>query len=214
MNGDTAKRIIEYARARGVIDPVLSYRKAHGWEMRGQGRDAKDMPLVWLIVKELGIAGSTGNTDQHSITHPDRAKFPAMPWERAVSPMTPDTDYPIQPEETARVYSPSQLKQEKLLEELAGALEVLPDVIENLTEYSVAQLEPYASRIVLATILLQTIESKLYADNDTEDDDDDDTELDGDHGLWDQEDTAEPTEAAKDAAVMALAAKMETTIGD
>ena len=215
VSGDTARNIIEYAKARGVVEPLLSYRKAWGWELRGQGRDAKDRPLVWLVVKELGIAGSTGNVDQHSVTHPDRAKFPPKPWQRAVPPMTPDTDHPIQPEETKRVYSPSQLKQQKLLEELTGALEILPDIIESLTEYTVESLEPYAHRIVLATVLLQTIEARLYpADEDDEDDeeDEDNTELDGDAGLWDQGDTAEPSEAAKDAAVMALAASAEGSV--
>lgn len=210
-------RIEAYAYARGVSNPVCRYRAIGTggfWELRGEGDDRKGYPLVWRVADELKIKGGAGSADQTQIMHPSRAVFPVGRWERELSTMLGDQDYPIQPEEAKkaeRTYTPSMLKQQKMLEELAGALEILPDIIENLTEYSVDQLEPYASRLILATVVLQQIESKVYVDYDDaaeDDEDDDDTEL------WSQDDTAEPSEAAKDAAVMALAEKMEATIGD
>jgi hypothetical protein len=210
----TVNRIEAYASARGVTNPACIWRETapgYGyWELRGEGDDRKGWPLVWRVATELGIKGGAGNADQTQISHPDRAVFPPGRWERELTTMLGDQDYPIQPEETAkaavaeRVYTPSMLKQQKMLEELAGAMEVLPDVIESLSEYSVAQLEPYASRIILATVLLQTIEAKMYAEYDDAEDDDEDDDSDEPTDLFKQD---EITESAKDAAVMALAGK-------
>lgn len=205
-------RVEAYASARGVSNPACIWRESapgYGyWLLMGGGIDRKGEPLVWRVADELKVRGSAGNADQIHISHPDRAIFPVGRWERELTTMLGDQDYPIQPEEAKkaqRVYSPSMLKQEKMLEELTGAMEVLPDVIESLTEYTVAQLEPYASRIILATVLLQTIEARLYAEHSDDDEDDDDTDL---------FEEADASEDDKDAAVMALAGKTGGNDGD
>lgn len=122
--------------------------------------------------------------------------------------MLGDQDYPVPgtpAAEATKRYSPSQLKQQKMMEELVGALEILPDVIENLTEYTVESLEPYAQRLILATVVLQQIEAKLYEQYDGGDrlggdaDDDEDTEI------FEPMVADELSEADKDMAIAALA---------
>jgi hypothetical protein len=54
-------------------------------------------------------------------------------------------------------------KQQKLLDEVKEAIEVLPFIAKNLADYTIDSVEPYAQRIILATVLLQEIEAKLYA---------------------------------------------------
>jgi len=200
--------IVEYATARGVINPTVTKHKHHFWELRGGGRDRKDWPLVWQVAKELGIKGGAGNSDQTQITHPDKVVLPPKPWTREVSTMLGDQDYPVPgtpAAEATKRYSPSQLKQQKMMEELVGALEILPDVIENLTEYTVESLEPYAQRLILATVVLQQIEAKLYEQYDGGDrlggdaDDDEDTEI------FEPMVADELSEADKDMAIAALA---------
>ena len=108
--------------------------------------------------------------------------------------------------------TPSQraMKREVLMDELKQALEVLPTVVEEITQYTDESLAMYASRITFCTSILHNIERRLnegYERAQRGEDDGDEEERQS--RLFEDEDG--PNDEDKDRAIAALAAQVNGT---
>ena len=60
--------IIEYAKNRGVTNPLITYHIAFGYSLEGGGKDEDGWPLVWRVAEECGIAWGCGNPNSHQVS--------------------------------------------------------------------------------------------------------------------------------------------------
>jgi hypothetical protein len=93
------------------------------------------------------------------------------------------------------------------MDELRQALEVLPTVVDEITQYTDDSLAGYASRIVFVTSILHAIERRLNEGYELAQRGEDSEESETD--IWETQDG--PTDEDKDRAIAAVAAQVNGT---